>query len=153
MLEIARRQLDNRLQMIRALINYDQPPNGWLRSVREALGVTRRQLATRLGVTARTIEAIETSEARGTVTLQSLKRLAEGLNCKVHYAIIPDKSLQEMVDEQMLKKARSIVEGLNHTMSLEEQSTDADALLEQIRMIVDDMKRRKNISFIWEELE
>lgn len=151
MLEIARRQLDSKLQKIRNLIHYDPPVFGWLRTIRENLGITRRQLATRLGVTARTIEAIEGSEAKGTVTLQSLNKVAQALNCKVHYVIVPNKSLQETVDEQMLKKAKLIIEGLHHTMALEEQATDAVARQEQLKLLIDDMKRRKNISFIWED--
>ena len=67
-----------------------QPPvRGWARSIREAIGMTKAQLAKRLQVSGSTINMLERSEARGAITLASLQRLAEGLDCELVYVIKP----------------------------------------------------------------
>lgn len=40
---------------------------------------------------------LEQAEANGTVTLNTLARLAHGLDCEVHYVFIPRTSLVEQV--------------------------------------------------------
>lgn len=149
--EMTRKQLDKKLEKLRLYANIERPSNGWIRSIREALGMNRQQLADRIDVSAQNIEAIELSEINDTVMLKSLKRLAEAMDCQVVYAVIPNKPLQTMVDEQMTKKAKEIVSYVGHSMALEDQMTNNDELNEQVKQIVDDLKHKKNISIIWKD--
>lgn len=53
------------------------PECGWIRAIRDALGMTSQQLATRMGVTQPRITELEQAEAAGRVTLSSLQRAAD----------------------------------------------------------------------------
>lgn len=59
------------------------PERGWLRSTREALGLSRAVVAERLGVTRASVQDFEEAEARGAITLASLRRVAAALDCDV----------------------------------------------------------------------
>ena len=100
------------------------PSAGWVRAIREALGMTKDQLARRLDVSPSTISTLERSEERGTITLKSLHRLAEGLNCRVVYALVPNdgKTLDQLVREQAEAVASKQMKRVSHTMRLEDQS-------------------------------
>lgn len=58
-----------------------RPPSGWLRAIREASGITRPQLSRRLGVSQQTLAGLEQSEANGSIRLESLRKLADALDC------------------------------------------------------------------------
>jgi len=80
----------------------ERPPQGWARSIREALGMTKSQLARRMSISLSTVAELERSEARGTITLRSLDRLAKGLDCRVIYALVPNnsESLEHLVQDR-----------------------------------------------------
>ena len=65
-------------------------------AIREALGMSAAHLAARINVTRQTIRDLEHSEATGKITLESLNRLAAALGCRVIYALVPAKPLDEM---------------------------------------------------------
>ena len=66
-----------------------RPPAGWLRAIREALGMTSGVLAERLGVTASGARKLEQAEAVDAITLGTLRRVAEALDCDLQYALVP----------------------------------------------------------------
>ena len=76
---------------------FDPPPKGWVRAIREALGMTGVQFARRLRVTPQSAEALEKSEANGTIQLKTLRRAAEALDCRLVYALVPNSSLEDNV--------------------------------------------------------
>lgn len=56
------------------------------------------------------------------ITLRSLRKAAEALDCRLVYALVPqDGSLQALVQKQALHKAKEIVSAVDHTMQLESQ--------------------------------
>lgn len=57
-----------------------------------------------MDITPQAIEQIEKSEEAHTVSLKTLQKTAESLNCKVFYILIPEKLLEEIVDLQIQKK-------------------------------------------------
>src|SRR3974390_577604 len=87
------RHLDSRFATLRPLLKTQRPPKGWLRAVRDALGMTTKQLGQRLGVSQPRIVELEQSEVNGTVTLNTLQRAAEALGCRLVYALGPDQPL------------------------------------------------------------
>lgn len=97
------------------------PPGGWLRAVRESLGRSLRVQAKRLGVSSAALYKSEVAEADGRITLAQLRKLAEGLECELVYAIVPRRPLSEMVEAQADKMARQEVLGVAHSMGLEDQ--------------------------------
>lgn len=111
--------LDEHLQQIHVP---DAPSGGWLRAIRTSLGMSIQQLADRIGISKQSVARLESNEADDSITLKSLRKAAEALDCKLVYALVPhDGSLQRMVEKQALKKASSLVEPVDHTMQLEAQ--------------------------------
>ena len=119
-------QLDKTLTPWRSVPRL-RPAGGWLRAVRQALGMTTRQLARSVGVTQAAVADAERSEAKGDITLTTLQRYAAALDCEVVYALVPKRPLQEVVYERADQVAR-----VSHSMALEDQSTSSEHLELQI---------------------
>lgn len=115
------RHLDKRFTTLRVLAKSARPPKGWLRAIRDALGMTTAQLAHRIGVTQPRIIELEQSEVSGAVTLHSLQRAAEALGCRVVYALVPDRPLAEVVRARAELVADKQLKSVQHTMALEDQ--------------------------------
>ena len=135
----ARRQLDKRLDSLRDLDALARPPRGWVRAIREALGMTTAQLARRLGVSQPRVVVLEQAEAKGTITLESLERAAHALDCQLSYVLIPRRPLEALVEERALQLAGKRLAAASHSMALEAQSVapedEARQLVELARRI------------------
>lgn len=119
----ARRQLDRRFVTLRAQVpSFAMPRSGWLRAVREALGMSSRDLAARMDVSESTVVRLEMSERAQTAQLDSLRRAADALGCDLVYALVPRHPLEHTVREQARKRAREDLARVRHTMLLEEQT-------------------------------
>jgi predicted DNA-binding mobile mystery protein A len=143
--------IDARLREWLALRDQPPPRSGWLRAVRESLGLSARQLATRLGVTQRTVQSIEEAEVRRKVTLASLDKAARAMSCRVVYAIVPDppnSSLDDIVSRQATALARELAGKVEHSMKLEDQAVAAQDSAAQVRELADELKRKLD-SRIW----
>ncbi|TXH74917.1 mobile mystery protein A [Thiobacillus sp.] len=121
--ETARRQLDKRLSQLNADA-FARPPRGWVKAIREALGMTTAQLAKRLGVSQPRVVGIEQAEAKGAITLDSLERAAHALDCRLVYALVPRKPLDALVEARAARLAEKRLEPTRHTMALEAQAMD-----------------------------
>ena len=118
---LARKQLERRLAPLRKM-PLDVPPKGWTKAIREALGMTARQLAARMGVAPSRVPAIEQAEANGATTLRTLRQAAAAMNCVLVYAFVPTHSLDDIVRARAKQRAREDVSRLDHTMRLENQA-------------------------------
>jgi predicted DNA-binding mobile mystery protein A len=130
---IARNKLDKRLNILRN-IDMTKPPRGWIKAIREALGMTTRQLAQRIGVVQSRAVDIEKAELTGSITLDSLTRAANALDCELVYALIPRKPLEITVNERALALAKKHIRSTSHSMALENQKlneTSEKKLLEK----------------------
>jgi predicted DNA-binding mobile mystery protein A len=127
------RHLDQRFKALRPLARSPRPHKGWLRAIRNALGMTSAQLAQRLGVSQPRIIELEKSEASGTVTLNTLQRAAEALGCRLVYALIPEKPLEETVLERANQLAQRQLTAVQQTMRLEDQSVRSKKANEDLR--------------------
>ncbi len=132
----ARRQLDKRLNTLRYLDAFARPPRGWVKAIREALGMTTAQLAQRIGVSQSRAFVIEKAEKEGSITLDSLERAARALDCRVAYALIPKKPLNDLVEERARIVAKKRLQSTQHSMALEAQSVDASDEEEQLKHLV-----------------
>jgi predicted DNA-binding mobile mystery protein A len=125
------RQLDTALAPWRSLVG-SRPKGGWLRAIRQALGMTTRQLAKSVGVSQAAVSETERTEARGDITLATLQRYATALDCDVIYALVPRRPLKEMLEERADQVARDQVTRVRHTMALENQSPGNELLEREI---------------------
>ena len=147
--EAARRQLDKRL----SLLNADalaRPPRGWVKAIREALGMTTAQLAKRLGVSQPRVVGIEQAEAKGAITLDSLERAAHALDCRLVYALVPRKPLDALVEERATRLAEKRLGPTRHTMALEAQAMDTRDEDEQRTRLIRKLTEQAG-SELWDE--
>ena len=98
---------------------------GWVRSIREALGMTSRQLAARLKVKPPRITEMEKAEMGGNITLGSLRKAAEALDCELVYGFVPKTDLEETLRRQAKIVATRQRARVAHSMLLENQSLSA----------------------------
>ncbi len=131
----SRANLDEHFKELGAVRRYAAPVRGWIKAVREALGMTTAQLASRLKVKQPSVVAIEQSEAKGSIELATLRRVAEALDCTLVYALVPNKPLETMVRDRARLFARRRRGPVEHSMLLEDQAVtgkDAEKRLDEI---------------------
>lgn len=121
------------------------PPQGWLKTIRECLGMTTTQLAKKIGVTQPRVINLEKNERN--TKISTMERIADALNCDFVYAFVPRENIDKVVYNQAKKKALNILDRVNANMGLEDQlirSEDVlDDLIEQLLYY--------NIARIWDE--
>jgi predicted DNA-binding mobile mystery protein A len=144
------RHLDQRFAALRPLAKSARPPKGWLRAIRDALGMTTAQFGRRLGVSQPRIVELEQSEASGHVTLHTLQRAAEALGCRLVYALIPERPLAETVREQAELVATRQLANVEQTMRLEDQAVQGKAATKELRRrLIEELLRRP--ARLWDE--
>lgn len=121
------------------------PAKGWIRSIRDALGMSARELGQRLGVSPSTVLRTEAHEASGSVNLSTMSRYAEALECDLVVALVPKRPLSEHVLEQALAIARERAEKTQHTMQLEAQGLSPEQLETLIRRDADRIATQRNL--------
>jgi predicted DNA-binding mobile mystery protein A len=119
--QISRRQLDVTLARFGEVKSLQLPAKGWIRAVREALGMSGKQLAGRLKVSQPRVHKLEQSEPSGALTLRTMRQVAEALDCVFVYALVPRSSLEETVRTQARTVAGERLQRVSHTMLLEAQ--------------------------------
>jgi predicted DNA-binding mobile mystery protein A len=144
------RHLDKRFASLRPLAKNGRPPKGWLRAIRDALGMTTAQFARRLGVSQPRIIELEQSEVSGGVTLHTLQRAAEALGCRLVYVLIPETPLAETVRERAELVAQRQLAAVAHTMLLEDQSVKSKRANDDLRRtIIEKLLQRP--ARLWDE--
>jgi predicted DNA-binding mobile mystery protein A len=122
----ARTSLDSRLRQLGGAQRYAVPPRGWVRAIRDALGMSAEDLGRRMGVTGPAVFSLERSEQAGTVRLDTLSRAAQALDCTLVYAFIPNRGLEETVTREAEQSARRQLAHVRGTMALEDQAIGLD---------------------------
>lgn len=114
------------------------PRSGWIRAIRDALGMSTSELALRVGLSKGRIGQIERGERERSLTLDTLERIAAGLDCRVEYVLVPYRPLDDTVWEQARAKAAAEIAAVDHTMALEGQQPGD----ESARRRIDEAARR-----------
>ena len=146
----ARKALDSKIASLPPLQKMQRPHKGWIRAVKEALGMSSKQLAARLGVSPPRITALEKSEVDETVTLSSLRRAAEALDCALVYSFVPKGSFEEVLQTRARRIAAEIIGKVDHTMRLEAQNLQSDKLNEEIENLAAQILREQH-KIIWDK--
>jgi predicted DNA-binding mobile mystery protein A len=145
---VPRQRLDQRFSSMKPESRYRPPPRGWIRAIRDALGMSGTQLGQRIGVKAQSVADIEKSESSGTIQLKTLRRVAEAPDCVVVYALLPKSSLEDMVQTRAREIARKELTRIAHTMDLEAQGLSQQEREEQIETYIRDHLRERDL---WED--
>jgi predicted DNA-binding mobile mystery protein A len=133
----SRELLDGHFQEWQPLRELARPPRGWVRAIREALGMSAAALAGRLGTTAGAVTRLEQSEAADRIRLDTLRRAADALGCDLVYLLVPRRPLTSVVRDRARELAHWQVAATEQTMRLEDQATGQasemeDRLTEQL---------------------
>ena len=121
--KLRRSQIDRFFATARNLFYQTRPKEGWIKEIRQALGMTVQDLADRLGVIRQRVSRIEADEISGKLTLETVKKVANALNCDFAYFLIPRKSLDDLTYEAAIAAAKKIIADTEHTMRMEAQPT------------------------------
>jgi predicted DNA-binding mobile mystery protein A len=138
----ARRALDRRLPGLREAVKASTiPKGGWIRAIREALGMTAADLGARMGLAATTVLSLESSEREHRIRLNSLEKVADALDCDVVYALVPRGPLEQVVHDRARRVAATRLDLVGHSMLLEDQQVGsaarADQLEDETRALID----------------
>ena len=136
-LQKARQSLDRKLATLQPAHAHQPPPRGWIRALRDALGLSAAQLGGMLGVRSQSIDDLEKSEVSGGISLAALQRVAKAMDCTLVYALVPNQSLESLVQRRAEAKARAALAGVSHSMALEDQLV-TDDLEQQIADYIED---------------
>ena len=147
---IQREQLDRRLERLKDR-SFPSPGRGWIRAIRESLGMSSTQLAKRLDITKQSLNRIEKNELSGAVTVETLKRVAKVLDCDLRIAFVPRTSLLSTVEERALEVASKVIARTALHMSLEKQETDSSFQKKRIKELADELIRTGDRR-LWEDL-
>lgn len=142
-LDTARRALDDRLEPFRANDRLRAPSAGWIKAIRQAVGMTTAQLGRRMGVSQPRAVELEQAEADRSVTLKSLERAAEALGCRLVYALVPNEPLEARVQRQAETLAREHMAAASHSMRLEDQGTAPTVEAREVARLTADLMTRR----------
>ncbi|TKT70837.1 mobile mystery protein A [Afipia massiliensis] len=141
----ARERLDERLAPLKPAERFRAPPKGWVRAVRDALGMSGVQLARRLSVQPPSVAALEASEESGAIQLKTLRRAAEALDCTLVYALVPNDTLEGAVRARARKIALRDLGRVSHTMKLEAQETPDGSTDERLETYIRDKVKERDL--------
>jgi len=126
------------------------PHEGWIYSIRNALGMTLRQLGNRLNITAQSAKEIEEREKNGTVSLAVLRQVGVALDMKLVYGFIPKAgSLEKMIENRAKEIAEEIVRRTSASMVLEDQGNTETRLRKAIQEKTAELKHEMP-RYLWD---
>jgi predicted DNA-binding mobile mystery protein A len=108
------------------------------------------QLGSLMGISKQAVLKLEANEIRKKITLESLERAARALGCDVSYAIVPESSLEALLDQRAKLVARRKLARVGHSMALEAQGPPAALNELQVDELANDLKRKLGRE-LWDE--
>lgn len=115
-------QLNSKMLAFASLQKVATPPTGWIKAIRNAIGMSMLQLGNRLSITKQSVQDIERREQDGSVTIKALREAAKALDMQLVYGFVPnDGSLEALIDRKAKELATQIVHRTSNSMKLEDQ--------------------------------
>ena len=132
-----------RESLLRALSAMQVKP-GWIKYTRSVLGMTLKELASRAGLALPTIAQAERREAEGRITIETLRRLADAMECELVYAFVPKDDIAELLRKKAMEKARRTILKADTHMSLEDQKV-TEELQFRIEMLAEKLLEKGKV--------
>ena len=148
--KLAREQLDETLKSFEPLKAMSAPRKGWIRAIRDTLGMTGVQLAKRLKVNQQRVARIEQDEVLGKVTLNTMQNVAEAMDCVFVYGVVARDSLEHIVRRQAERVAKKRMARSNQMMRLEKQELNEAEKDKAMQTIIDEIVETMPKS-LWDE--
>ena len=143
-------QLDKTLEGFRSISKIPIPPKGWIRAVRTALSMTGTQLARKLDTNKQRIARIEQDEKQGRVTVNTLRNVAEAMECEFVYGFVPKESLEQTVCDQARRVAVKRMSRSNQMMRLEAQELNEKEKKQVLDELIDEITNEMP-RYLWDE--
>lgn len=148
--KLAREQLDETMKSFGPLKAMSAPGKGWIRAIRDTLGMTGVQLAKRLNVNQQRVARIEQDEILGKVTLNTIQNAAEAMDCVFIYSVVPRDSLEQIVRKQAEVVAKNRMARSNQMMRLEMQELSEGEKANAMQNLIDEIIEAMPKS-LWDE--
>lgn len=149
-LSTSQQQIADYLDSISSFKTLRPPAKGWVRAIRNGLAMSRRQLAKRLNLSTSRIQRIEEDEISGAVTIKTMRRTAEAMDCVFVYALIPQDSLTNTIKQQASKKAQQHLRETSHSMSLEDQAVNETSSKYMLESLTEDLLTKSRRT-LWDD--
>ena len=118
-------QIDRKILQLKKIEDLTIPSSGWIYAIRQALGMSLRQVGNKMGITPQSVKEIEIREKNGTISLNVLRQFGEPLDLKLVYGYIPkNDSLEKIIEKRAGEIAREIVNRASTSMKLEDQENN-----------------------------
>jgi len=143
-------QVDAKISQLIKAENFVMPPSGWVFSIRQALGMSMRQLGNKMGITPQSVKEIEEREKNGTVTVKVLRQFGQALELKLIYGFIPpDGSIEKIIERRAMELAIEIVNRTSTSMNLEDQENKPDRLRKAVKEKAEEIKLQMP-KYLWD---
>jgi predicted DNA-binding mobile mystery protein A len=143
-------QVDKKLQSFQSLKEKTTPTKGWVNTIRTALKMSLRQLGNRVNFSAQHIKQLESREANGTISINSLKEVANAMDMQLVYGFVSKhKSLEQMIEKRAKELATEIVMRTNNTMTLEDQQNSKERIEKAIAQKTNEIKSEMP-KYLWD---
>ncbi len=148
--KLVREQLDTTLKRFKPIAELASPPKGWVRAIRDALGMTGEQLARRLNTNKQRVARIEQDEKLGKLTIKTLRNVAEALDCIFVYGFVPKDSLEQTIIKRARLVAKRRMARSNQTMRLEKQELSQKEKEKALTALISDIVKTISRS-LWDD--
>ncbi len=136
---LRQRQTDATLTRWREAALAARPPAGWIRSIRQALGMSSAALAQRLSITDSGLRKLEEAESQDAITLGTLRKVAAALDCELQYALVPRQRLAHTLQQRAAQVAQEQMQRVSHSMALEAQGVDPYLTALQVQQLASEL--------------
>ena len=134
-------QLNNKMLSFVSLKQVAMPPTGWIKAIRNAIGMSMQQLGNKLKVSKQGVMDIEKREKEGSITIKSLREIARVMDMQLVYGFVPnDGSLDALIEKRATELAKQIVMRTANTMNLENQANSKERIDTAIKERAADIK-------------
>jgi len=135
-------QIDKKILQLKKVEDLTIPPSGWVYAIRQALGMSLRQLGKKMGITPQSVKEIEEREKTGSVSLNVLRQFGKCLDLKLVYGFVSKQdNLEDMIEKRALELAKEIVMRTSMSMKLEDQENNPKRIQKAI------IEKAKEIKF------
>lgn len=145
--KIITKQVSRKLEELRSVSAGTQGVTSWIDYVRAGLGMGLTQLAARLGITQPSLSGLIKHEKEGRITINKLKEIAEAMECDLVYGFVPRKKIEEIIQDQAIKKTTQLMDEADSHMSLEDQKV----MLDKNERMKDLVEERIYSKYLWDK--
>ena len=127
-------QLNKKMDQLNGMQHVIVPPIGWIKTIRNGIGMSMEQLGKKLSITKQGVMDIEKREKEGAITIKSMQEIAKAMDTQFVYGFVPNAgSLEQMIETRALEIATKIVERTSTTMKLEDQANSKERIEKAIK--------------------